>query len=105
MGDRRIDFSSLDWHSPLPGARFRSYQQAGRTLRLLELARDFVEPDWCTGGHIGYVLEGEMEVDFDGDVVRYSAGDGIFIPAGEEHRHMAKVLSDVVRLILVEEVT
>ena len=96
-------FDSLPWVSPLPGARFKSHEQAGRALRLLELTRGFVEPDWCTKGHIGYVLAGEMEVDFDGDVVRYSAGDGLFIPAGEDDKHMAKVLSDVVRLILVED--
>jgi len=103
MEHRKIDFGSLAWQSPQPGARFKSHQQAGRTLRLLELTKEFVEPEWCTKGHIGYVLEGEMEVNFAGDLVRYSAGDGIFILAGEEHRHMAKVLSDVVRLILVED--
>ena len=103
MANRKIDFGALDWQSPLPGARFKSYEQAGRTLRLLELTEDFVEPEWCTKGHIGYVLEGQMEVDFDGEVVRYSAGDGIFILPGEEHRHLAKVLSEVVRLILVED--
>ncbi len=103
MENRKIDFGSLDWQSPAPGARSKSHQQAGRTLRLLELTEGFVEPEWCTKGHIGYVLEGLMEVDFDGEVVRCSAGDGIFILPGEEHRHMATVLSDVVRLILVED--
>jgi hypothetical protein len=45
-----------------------------------------------------------MDVDFDGELVHFSAGDGLFIPAGAENRHVVKFLSDVVRLILVEEV-
>jgi quercetin dioxygenase-like cupin family protein len=31
------------------------------------------------------------------------SGDGIFIPPGEEHKHMLRVLSDRIRLVLVEE--
>jgi quercetin dioxygenase-like cupin family protein len=34
--------------------------------------------------------------------VRFAAGDGVFIPPGEGHRHKAVVVSDVVRLVLVE---
>ena len=44
-----------------------------------------------------------MEIDFDGEVVVYEAGDGLFIPAGQEHKHKGKVLTDVVRLFLVED--
>ena len=103
MDDQRIDFGSLAWQSPLPGARYKACQRDDRKLRLVELTRGFVEPDWCTKGHIGYVLEGEMAVDFAGHVVRFSAGDGLFIPEGEDNRHKATVLSDVARLILVED--
>ena len=52
---------------------------------------------------MGYVLAGEMDVDFSGQVVRFSAGDGVLIPQGEKHRHKATVITDVVRLILVED--
>ena len=44
-----------------------------------------------------------MEVNFDGKVIVFGPGDGIFIPAGEEHKHKARVLKDVVRGILVED--
>ncbi|MHC4798107.1 MAG: phosrestin, partial [Planctomycetota bacterium] len=85
------------------GVRFKTCQQGGKQLRLVEFTRGFVEPDWCTKGHIGYVLEGQLEVDFERDIVVFKTGDGLFIPAGEENKHMAKVLSDVVRIVLVEE--
>ena len=64
---------------------------------------DFVDPEWCRARHVGYVLSGEMDVDFDGEVVRYRAGDGILIPGGEAHRHKATVVSDGVTLFLVED--
>jgi len=79
------------------------YAQDDRRLRLVEFTKEFIEPDWCTKGHIGYVLEGQMDVDFAGHVVHFSAGDGLFIPAGEEARHKATVITDLVKLILVED--
>ncbi len=103
MAEQRVDFESLEWQSPLPGARFKVFQQGNRRLRLVEFTKGFVEPDWCVKGHIGYVLEGEMDVDFDGIISRFSAGDGLFIPAGPKSRHKVYVITDVVRLILVED--
>ena len=103
MEQYKIDFESIAWQSPAVGVRFKAYEQGGRKLRLAEFGREFVEPDWCTKGHIGYVLEGQMEIDFDGKVVVFSSGDGIFIPSGEEYRHKAKVLTKSVKVVLVED--
>jgi quercetin dioxygenase-like cupin family protein len=103
MKERKVDFESLEWQNPLPGARFKVFRQGNRRLRLVEFTRGFVEPNWCAEGHIGYVLAGQMDVDFDGNVIRFSAGNGLFIPAGAESRHKASVVSDIVRLILVED--
>ncbi len=103
MKEHKVDFESLEWQTSLPGARFKAFRQGGRTLRLLEFTKGFVEPDWCTKGHIGYVLEGQLDVDFDGSIVRFSAGNGLFIPAGTESKHKASVLTDVARLLLVED--
>lgn len=100
----KIDFESMSWETPTVGVKFKAYQQGGRKLRLVEFAKEFVEPDWCTKGHIGYVLAGQMEVGFDGQKVVFGSGDGIFIPAGEEHRHKGKVLTDVLKVVLVEDV-
>ena len=104
MESYRVDFDAVAWQSPAEGVRFKAYEQAGRRLRLAEFGKGFIEPDWCTKGHIGYVLEGRFEIDFDGKTVSFGPGDGVFIPPGEEHKHKATVLSDVARLILVEDV-
>jgi len=98
----RVDFGSIPWEQPAPGVRFKAHEQDGRKLRLAEFTKGFVEPDWCTKGHVGYVLEGEMEVDFRGQTVAFRAGDGLFIPPGSEHGHKARVLSDTVKVVLVE---
>ena len=73
-------------------------------MRLAEFGREFVEPDWCTKGHIGYVLEGQMEINFDGKVVAFGPGDGIFIPTGKEHKHKIKVLTKSVKVVLLEDI-
>jgi quercetin dioxygenase-like cupin family protein len=104
MGQYRIDFNSMQWETPAIGVKCKAYEQGGRKLRLVEFSKEFVEPDWCIKGHIGYILEGQMEIDFDGKIIVFGPGDGLFIPAGEEHKHKGRVLTDVVKIILVEDV-
>lgn len=100
----KVDFGSVPWEQPATGVRFKACQQDGRRLRMAEFTKDFVEPDWCTNGHIGYVLEGEMEVDFHGRVVTFRSGDGLFIPPGSEHAHKARVLTEFAKVVLVEDI-
>jgi quercetin dioxygenase-like cupin family protein len=87
----------------MPGVRFKAVEQDGRRLRLVEFLRGFKEPDWCRKGHTGYVLEGEGELQLSERTVSLKAGDGIFIPAGEEHKHLLHVLGERIRVVLVEE--
>ena len=103
MTQYRIDFESIAWQAPAAGVRFRAFQQDGKRLRLVEFTRQFVEADWCRKGHIGLILEGQMEIDFGGRVIAFGPGDGLFIPPGERHRHKARVLSERVRAVMVEE--
>jgi ethanolamine utilization protein EutQ (cupin superfamily) len=103
MDKCKVDFEFLPWQSPMNGIRFKAYQNEGQRLRVVEFTREFIEPDWCTKRHIGYVLEGQMDIDFSGDVVRFKAGDGLFIPAGQAYKHKAKVVSETVKLFLVED--
>ena len=103
MKQYRIDFESMPWESPADGVRFKAYEQGSEKLRLVEFSKEFVEPDWCTKGHIGYILEGQMEIDFDGKAIVFGPGDGVFIPEGQEHKHKGRVLTDIVKAILVED--
>ena len=98
-----VDFKSIPWEAQADGVKFKAYKQGRRWMRLVEFTKEFVEPDWCTKGHIGYVLEGQMEIDFDGKTVIFGPGNGLFIPEGEQHQHKARILTDVVKVILVED--
>ena len=104
MVQYKIDFEMMDWQAPVDGVKFKAYERGGSKLRLVEFSKEFIELDWCSKGHIGYILEGQIEIDFDGDVIIFGPGDGVFIPEGQEHKHKAKVLTDTVKAILVEEV-
>jgi len=104
MEQYKVDFESMEWEVPADGVRFKAYEQGGRKLRLVEFSKEFVEPDWCDKGHIGYILEGKMEIDFDGKVITFGPGDGVFILAGEEHKHKGRVLTDKVKAVLVESI-
>jgi hypothetical protein len=104
MDSYRIDFGAMDWQSPAAGVRQKAVARDGRRLRLVEFSRNFVEPEPCLKGHIGYVLEGRMELAVAGRTISLGPGDGIFIPAGPEHGHKVTVLTDVARVVLVEHV-
>ena len=98
-----IDFESLPWEKPAPGVRFKALIQGQKRLRIIEFSEDFVELDWCIKAHIGYVLEGEMEIEFKDVVRKYKAGDGLFIPKGEENKHKHYSTITTTKLFLVEE--
>ncbi|MCZ7383609.1 MAG: cupin domain-containing protein [Candidatus Methanoperedens sp.] len=104
MEQCKIDFESIPWEIPADGVRFKAYKQNGKQVRLVEFTDKFVETDWCTKGHIVYILEGKLEVNFDGNVVVFNTGDGLFIPAGEKDKHIGKARTKVVRMLFVEGV-
>jgi hypothetical protein len=99
----RIDWNRIPWTAPMPGVRVKVVEQEGQKLRLAEFSRAFEEVDWCRKGHIGYVLEGEGELQFHDHTIRLCAGNGLWIPPGEEHRHRLQVLSERLCVILVEQ--
>ena len=97
-----IDFEGIPWETPVAGLRMKSTERFGLCLRLVEVSSDFKEPDWCLKGHYGYVLEGELEINFNGVQQRVRAGQGIAIPEDGEFRHKAMVIGPSAVLFLVE---
>lgn len=102
MNTHRIDFRNKPWEQSGSNVRVKVQREGSTQVRLVEFSQGFVEPDWCRRGHIGYVLDGRLELSFSGKTELFEAGDGVFIPPGEEHRHKAHVLTDTVTLILIE---
>jgi len=99
----RMDFDNVAWEHPLPGCRFKSIVKGNRQIRLLEFTSEFREPGWCTKGHAGIVLEGDLEIDFRGRIEQFPQGSALLIPAGEDGAHKARAVSERALLFLVED--
>lgn len=100
----RIAFDDLPWEVSAAGNRSKTQVLGSRQLRLVEFTPELDHPHWCERGHIGYVLEGELEIEFDRGALTFRAGDGISIPPGLLDRHRPRALSELVRVIFVENV-
>ena len=104
MSKKRIDFSNLEWETPSNGVRQKLFLKGDQRIRLLRFYDDFFEKDWCINGHIGYVTDGEMTVDFNGEIVSYKKGDGLWIESGEYSKHKVSISKGkFVELILFEK--
>ncbi len=99
----RLNFESLEWEvSPL-GARFKAFESNGKKIRLVEMSPSDLHPDWCVTGHTGYIISGEMEIEFSEEIVKYKTGDGLEISPGETSKHRPKALTEKVLLFLVDQ--
>jgi quercetin dioxygenase-like cupin family protein len=102
--EHKADFNKLDWESPIEGVRHKYVDQDNLRLRLVEYSKE-MPPHWCEKGHYGYVIEGQMEIEYENEIIIYMPGDGIFIPDGPDHRHRGKVLTEKVLIFFVEKAT
>jgi quercetin dioxygenase-like cupin family protein len=101
MIDYRVDFDGIDWQSPMEGVRHKTVTDGGLTLRLVEYARS-MPPHWCAKGHVGLIVDGVLEIEFEDGVRTFKAGDGVVIPEGEAHRHRARAITETVTAVFVE---
>lgn len=98
-----IRFKEMDWKSNGVGFRTKEYIFGSQRIRLAEFSEGFVEPDWCTNGHVGYVLEGAFSIDFSGTIIQFNESDCLLIPEGEENKHKAVLgIGERVLLVLFE---
>jgi len=98
----KLKFDELEWQEPDTGIRTKSFESSSKQIRLIELTNEFSHPHWCEAGHIGYVLEGVLEIEFESKVESYNSGDVIFIPDGAEHKHRPSCKSGLVSFISTE---
>lgn len=104
MSAYRIDFASLEWQQIRPDVRQKVHCEGSRQVRLVEFEASDGAEHWCDVGHIGYVLAGALSIRFDGGVVSFLAGDGLFIPSGVADRHRAVSIAPGTRLLMIEDV-
>ena len=98
----KVNFDQMDWETPIEGVTCKIYKHGDRQIRLVVYSRE-MPPHWCEKGHYGYILDGAFEIEFQNRKIIYKTGDGVFIPDGKEHRHRARVLSEIVKVIFIEK--
>jgi quercetin dioxygenase-like cupin family protein len=98
----KADFAKLEWESPVAGVRHKFIDQNNVRMRLVEYSKA-MPPHWCVKGHYGYLIEGQMEIEYENSTVIYNPGDGIFIPDGPDHKHRGRVLSGKALVFFVEK--
>lgn len=104
MNNLKSQLDQIPWETPAIGAQQKVITGQGKQVRLLRFTDTFVEPEWCTKGHIGYMVEGTMTVNFNGNRIAYKAGDVLWIEPGENHKHKVEMSpGESVTLFLYEE--
>ena len=99
----KVDFDKLEWKSPIKGVRHKYIDQNNLRIRLVEYSKE-MPLHWCEKGHYGYLIEGQMEIEYENSKIIYKPGDGIFIPDGPDHKHRGRQLSEKVLVFFIEKV-
>ena len=103
MSAYKIDFNEMAWQQIRPDVRQKVYCEGSRQIRLVEFETSEGTEHWCETGHIGYVLKGSLSISFDGEVISFAAGDGLFIPSGAASRHRSVAIAAGTRLLMIED--
>ena len=103
MAPRIERFSDTSWQDVGDSARQKLIDDGEKRVRLLKLDPGFQEPDWCTRGHTGYIIDGTLEMEFpEGDKVVFSAGDALLLSSGMPHK--ARTGAGPALLFLVDDI-
>lgn len=86
MNKHLINFTNISWTEVGKGARYKVFKSESQQIRLVEFSEGFIEEDWCSRGHVGYIIEGSCSIDFNGKMELYKEGDA-FIISKEEDKH------------------
>jgi len=99
----KAEFAKLEWESPVQGIRHKHLDQNNLRIRLVEYSQE-MPLHWCEKGHCGYVIEGQLEIEFENSKIIYEPGDGIFIPDGADHRHRGRTLTEKALIFFIEKI-
>lgn len=102
-GAQKIPFPTTALAPEAPGIASRAVDVNGVRWAIVEYEPAVLREEWCEEGHSGYVLEGEIEYEFQQTgfpVLRLQAGEGFTLPAGSGHRGRAGETG--VRLFLID---
>ena len=87
VAGKAIRFERMPWQSIKPGFQVKRATSGGQALCMASYGPGFVDGFWCEDGHVGFVAEGRLTIEFPDGPQHYQAGDAFFIPAGKAARH------------------
>ena len=97
-----LDFAEQQLKKNPDHTGVRALLAGSKRVQIVEYEENASHPDWCTVGHIGFVLEGEIMYELDKGEIRVQKGKGFFLPTGTRHRGH-NVFPGVTRFFLVDE--
>jgi hypothetical protein len=87
-----VPFGEMEWNEDAPGIRAREAEVDGARWAIVQYGEGARRERWCEEGHRGYVVEGEIEYEFDDgrEPLRASEGEAFLLPpaplGGGAHR-------------------
>ena len=84
----KLDFDSIRWADDQADIHSRAAEALGQRWAIVEYETGAARGEWCTDGHRGYVLAGQIEYEFDDGSAPLAVeqGQGFFLAAGTGHR-------------------
>jgi quercetin dioxygenase-like cupin family protein len=100
----KIDFDSIGWADDQPDIHSRAQFALDQRWAIVEYEAGAAREEWCTDGHRGYVLAGQIEYEFDdgSPPLEVGQGQGFFLSPGTGHRGRNRG-SSVTRLFLIDD--
>jgi hypothetical protein len=74
------------WQDVTEQVRQKAKDFQGKKVRILELQAGFCEHSWCNKAHIGYVIEGAVDFEFETERRSFRVGDVFMISSAEPHK-------------------
>lgn len=98
-----IPLASTPLEAEAPGIASRAVDVGGVRWALVEYEPRILREEWCTEGHSGYLLEGDVTYEFaDGQPkLQLRAGDAFTLPRGGGG-HRGRAGTNGVRLFLID---
>jgi hypothetical protein len=84
----RLDFDSVAWADDQPDIHSRAIPALGQRWAIVAYEPGAAREEWCTDGHRGYVLDGQIVYEFDdgSEPLPLARGQGFYLAAGTGHR-------------------
>jgi quercetin dioxygenase-like cupin family protein len=98
-----VPFDSEQWLDEADGVRALVCDVGGARWAVVEYAPGAGRPEWCTIGHRGFVVSGQIEYAFEsGGTLTAETGQGFVLPEGDGHRGRNRG-SEPARLLVIDE--